>query len=201
MKDSSIDWEDEKTDETQKKKLKVPSIRSIENWYKSVHLAWAPVSGAVRYRVMRREGSGSWKKVADTSELKFTDQTVISGKVYTYTVKAIAGYGYTDSGNAPAKKIAFVKTPAGITLKRTGKGVIRLSWIPDNKADGYQILYSRDKEMKAGVKRITINSKTVSSRIIKGLQNGTRYYVQIRSFRKDSSKCWYSKKTQKNIIA
>lgn len=58
-------------------------------------------------------------------------------------------------------------------------------------ADGYQIRYSRNKNMKSA-KRSKLSKNSILSKTIKGLKKGKTYYVQVRSFKKVNGKLYYS---------
>ena len=63
----------------------------------SVTFNWKSVSGASKYRVYRKVGSGSYEKIGETASLRYTDDntddTLTNGKKYTYTVHAIDSSG------------------------------------------------------------------------------------------------------------
>ena len=56
-------------------------------------------------------------------------------------------------------------------------------WRKAGGANGYQIQYSLYSNMKSA-KTVTVNNVSATSRVIKGLKSGRRYYVRIRSYKK-----------------
>ena len=80
-------------------------------------------------------------------------------------------------------------------LKR-GKRAITAKWDKRGKTvqkrfDGYQIMYSTNAGM-SGAKR-TYAGKASSGKKIKNLKKKTRYYIQVRTFKKKNGKTFYSK--------
>lgn len=75
---------------------------------------WSPVSGATGYYVYSKTGNSGYKLIADVkggNVKSYTDKNVVSGKKYTYTVKAyiICPAGYISGG--------YNKTGVTITVK------------------------------------------------------------------------------------
>ncbi len=59
-------------------------------------LSWAAVPGVKKYRVRRNDGTG-WKTMASTSNLSWTDNSLVSGTAYTYVVYiSTDGVNYSD---------------------------------------------------------------------------------------------------------
>ncbi len=56
-----------------------------------ITVIWNSVSGATKYRVYRKTGSGGWVGLADVTGNIYVDSAVTSGTTYTYTVKAYNG--------------------------------------------------------------------------------------------------------------
>ena len=65
-----------------------------------VTVTWDEVSGAVSYRVYRRNDAGGWTGLGDVTGTSYTDADVTPGVAYTYTVKAWDGMRW--SGFDPA---------------------------------------------------------------------------------------------------
>lgn len=56
---------------------------------KQNRLLWYPVKGAKKYVVSRKAGkNGTYKKIAETSKLKYTDKNLKAGVIYYYKVEA-----------------------------------------------------------------------------------------------------------------
>jgi len=86
-----------------------PVLSSICNAPGGLRIGWEKTAGAAAYRVLRLSGDGSWQTIADTSELHYIDQSVVSGNYYTYTVRALAADG-SYAGNYDQTGISFTYT-------------------------------------------------------------------------------------------
>lgn len=75
--------------------IAAPVLVSATSTEDGVLVKWKKVTGANQYRVFRKEGSGSWKAVGDTTNHSYTDENVRSGRTYTYTVRCLSSDGRT----------------------------------------------------------------------------------------------------------
>lgn len=80
------------------------------------------------------------------------------------------------------KKVTVKKAAISSLIKR--KQTLLVKWRKVSGANGYEIRYSKKKSMK-NAKKIAKKS-TVRSCNIKGLAKNTKYYVQVRAYKKDS---------------
>lgn len=83
-----------------------------------------------------------------------------------------------------------IRTPSTSGITRS-ENCIKIKWKKVNGINGYQIQYSTNKEFKKA-KKITIKSKTTTSKTIKNIGNSKKYYVRIRSYKKNKGKNIYS---------
>ena len=84
------------------------------------------------------------------------------------------------SGGRPKKPIAE-KIAAG----NPGKRKLKVQIVRDKKADGYQLQYSTKKKFKKKTtKTININKNKKTTKILKKLKSGKKYYIRVRSFKK-----------------
>ncbi len=102
--------------------LSTPKLSSVKNTNTGVEIKWSKVSGATSYRIYRKSGSGDFKLIDKTKKTTFTDYTVKSGTVYTYTVKA-CNDSATSYYNKTGLKIRFVSTNALYTPDNVENGV------------------------------------------------------------------------------
>ncbi|WP_029318920.1 fibronectin type III domain-containing protein [Butyrivibrio sp. AE3004] len=83
---------------------------------------------------------------------------------------------------------------SSITKLDSGKKSVKISWKKQSKdIKGYEIQYSLDKKFKKNVKTISVNSEKVTSKNIKKLKSGKKYYIRIRTFKKSGKNKIYSK--------
>ena len=83
-----------------------------------------------------------------------------------------------------------IRTPSTSGITRS-ENCIKIKWKKVNGINGYQIQYSTNKEFKKA-KKITIKSKTTTSKTIKNIGNSKKYYIRIRSYKKNKRKNIYS---------
>lgn len=86
--------------------LNNPELLSAKSGKKGVTAKWETVKGASGYYVYRKEGDGSYKKLATVkgvSKYSYLDKSAKKGRTYTYKVKAY--YSKTTSAYSNAKSI------------------------------------------------------------------------------------------------
>ena len=104
---------------------------------------------------------------------------------YTLHTCTICGYSYKDSAKSKKK----LKTPKIYTLK-SGKKSFILSNSKNNDATGYQVKYSTSKKF---TKKTTKTKKfTKSKNTVKGLKSNKKYFVKVRTYKKQNGKTVYS---------
>ena len=118
-----------------------PVISSLENTVEGVKLTWKKANGVNNYRLYRKYGSGSWKRVVLTKESSYTDKNVTSGTKYTYTLRMTADDGETFiSGHTSGKSITFVAAPVIKSITNTDDGAL-IKWDKVAGADFYRLYY------------------------------------------------------------
>ena len=90
-------------------KLATPGLPAITRVSGGVKLTWNAVSGAAKYRVFRKTGSGSWVKIADVTGTSYTNKNLKKGTKYTYTIRCISsdGKSYTSNFNHTGRAITY----------------------------------------------------------------------------------------------
>ena len=92
------------------------------------------------------------------------------------------------------KETADKKQPATTISKlKSGKKSITITW-KQQTADtkGYEIQYATDKKFTKDAKTIKVNKSKTTSKTIKKLKSGKKYFVRIRTYNKKSGKKVYS---------
>lgn len=118
-----------------------PALSGVTSKDSSVVLTWKKVSGATSYKVYRKTGTGSWKKLADVKSTVTTyeDKTAKYGVKYHYTVKSMRNSitgKYNKTGLEGAVKASAV-TMKSVYVGSDGKAVIH--WEKRSGVDGYFI--------------------------------------------------------------
>lgn len=115
------------------KRLSQP-VSAASNTGSGVKISWKKISGASKYRVYRRTGSGNWTALGDTTDFYYTDKTAKSGTAYSYAVRAVNG-SYISSYTS--KSIIRLETPRP-SLSNISSGV-KISWNKIAGAKSYKV--------------------------------------------------------------
>ena len=91
-------------------RLTNPTVTLSKSSTKNIKITIKKVTGATGYEIYRKSGSGSYKKIATTSSLTYTDKNLKRGQKYTYSVRA---YNYNE--DITSKKNYSAYTTKSIT--------------------------------------------------------------------------------------
>lgn len=160
--------------------LKRQSITGIRNSYRKQY-------GSKGF-TLRAKAKGNITYISGNSRVvavnKKTGRVTMKGTgVCTITVIAARTSGY----NRAVKRVVIYVTPGkeNITYARScKKSQLTVKWKRDTKATGYEIQYSASRKFtKKTTKSVTVKNNRITSRTIKKLKAGKRYYVRVRSYR------------------
>ncbi len=115
--------------------VKVQNVKATVGDCK-VTLSWSAVSGAVKYRVRRNDGSG-WKNYADVANVGYVDTGINAGVKYSYAV-----YAYVNSAWSAASAIVNVVPSTASADKIRVDSIengITLTWSAATGATKYRI--------------------------------------------------------------
>jgi fibronectin type 3 domain-containing protein len=73
--------------------IAAPNAPTLKNTTSGVQITWAKVTGAAKYRIFRKTGTGGWAKLADTTAVTYVDKTAKNGTKYSYTIRCITSDG------------------------------------------------------------------------------------------------------------
>ncbi len=85
-------------------RLTTPKLTKVTPSKGKVTFTFGKVTGAEKYYIYRKTGSGSYKKIATTTSTKYVDKSVKKGTTYTYTVKAVKS-SYSSTYNSTGLKV------------------------------------------------------------------------------------------------
>ncbi len=85
-------------------RLTTPKLTKVTATSGKVTFTFGKVTGAEKYYIYRKTGSGSYKKIATTTSTKYVDKSVKKGTTYTYTVKAVKS-SYSSAYNSTGLKV------------------------------------------------------------------------------------------------
>ena len=155
--------------------IKMPIINKLSCTESGVSIGWDAVGGAAKYRVFIKNGT-SWKKIGDTTGTSFEHNNLVSGTVYTYTVRCISANGksFTSAYQTSGKKITFVKAPIATSIENEPTGV-RIKWDACKGAERYRVFIKSDGKWK------TI-AETEDTSYLHYADNDTEYTYTLRCF-------------------
>ena len=78
------------------------------------------------------------------------------------------------------------------TLK-AGKRTVKVTWKATRGVGGYQVRLSTDKSFKENVTTRKAKGAKATTLKVSKLQPGARYYVQVRTYKKQGGETYYSK--------
>ncbi len=119
-------------------------------------------------------------KYATESNAKMGAEALEEGQYVLYALKEYVANGTKGEFKLDGKKTATKVATPSLVLKSAKKS-IKATWTATKNADKYEIKISRNKNMKnAKTMTAKVNSKT-----IKSLKKNTKYYVKVRTCKKD----------------
>ena len=148
---------------------------------KSVKLNWSKVNYAKAYDIYRSTSSGGAYSLvysgstSSTPETSYTDTVPKSGLIYYYKVVACGEDGNSDYSAAVS---ANVKISVTLNKLTKGKRYVKAYYSIDGTAAGVKISYRQKGSSKW--KSLTTTNK--SSKKIKHLRKGKKYYVKVQAY-------------------
>ena len=134
------------------------------------------------------------KALKQECKIKYSKKS--SKKIGTYKVTV------TGKGNYTGKvvlKYQIIPTGAKLKSVKPAKKSIKVNWKKQyakkkqGRATGYQIQIATDKKFKKGKKTVNVKSWKKTTKTIKKLKSGKRYYTRVRTYKKVLGKKYYSK--------
>jgi predicted secreted protein len=142
-----------------------------------INLVWTASTDAVGvtgYRVLRRNGSGSYSTIGTTAMTNYTDTTVSPLSTYTYRVAAYDAASNT-SGNATSLTVTTLPTaPTGLSAAAVSTSQVNVAWTASSEAISSYELYRNGSLVG------TITHPTVSYSDT-GLAASTNYSYTLKS--------------------
>lgn len=127
--------------------------------------------------------------------------TVCGAKDYTYTpVNTTTAVAVTIDTTTTQKTVA---KPKATSIKKLAKGKksFKITWKKISGVTGYQIQYSTSSKFKAkSSKTVTVKGAKNTSKTIKSLKGGKKYYVRVRTYKTVDGKKYYSSWTKAKSI-
>lgn len=119
-------------------------------------------------------------------------------KSVTVNVSLTKGVRSTMQTSTATTTVAKPKATKITSLTAKSKGFL-VKWSKVSGIKGYQIRYSRNKDM-SNAKTITVTSAKTLSKTVKNLKPKKTYYVKVRTYKVVNSKKYYSSWTAKKAV-
>lgn len=178
VKGSSVSGRDENTAEANY--VSVPVNIRLTNHRDNMNVKWNSVSGASRYRVYRKDGSGTgWLHIATTTDSAYIDSSVKDGVSYTYTIRAEGENGGLSS---------FLSGETATVLKSLSLSLyskpdrVALKWSPAASATGYRV-YRKTPEADKWSCIGTVKNGSSSGFEDKKVMSGEEYIYTVRQIK------------------
>lgn len=145
-------------------------------------IEWKSVKYADGYYVYRKQAGEGWKKLDETEDCSYFDETAVIGEEYFYTVRAYdTNNSYKSDYNKDGVSLMFIKP---VQFDGDGEilpdGHIKLKWFPIDNADTYRI-YRKSEDGK--YKRLAIVDADVTEFVDKTeKENGETYSYKVRAY-------------------
>lgn len=153
-------------------------------------IQWTSVNcdGYVLKRSTTPNGTYSIVATLDNDVLTYTDTNLKKGKAYYYTITAYNNGGQDSilslaSKNVTAKP-ALIKV-TGIKGQSIGYNAAKITWDCQPGADAYRVYMRTGKKAAAAKLVATVknpNGRVTLSRVVKKLDCGTTYYLEVRAY-------------------
>ncbi|MBR4691212.1 MAG: hypothetical protein IKP17_00470, partial [Oscillospiraceae bacterium] len=155
-----------------------PVLKGAASGTNGITVTWNAVSGAARYKVYRKTGSGGWVGLADVTGNSYVDSTVVNGTTYTYTVKAYNGsiWSSFDAKGVSATASGVFGAPV---LKGAASGAngITVIWNSVSGATTYRVYRKTGSGGWVGLTDVTGNIYVDSA-----VTSGTTYTYTVKAY-------------------
>lgn len=179
--------------------LSTPILNGCSVVRNGINISWENVEGASRYRIFRKEGNGSWNRLADVdnSKAEYVDTTAVNGGKYSYTVRCMSldGKWYTSGYNTNGMEIILLDLPDVLAVDVEPTGV-EIKWKAVEDAAGYRVfrkVNSGDWEIRADITAET------TSYVDEDAEYGVEYVYTVRCISEDA-KTYTSEYHESDVI-
>ncbi len=176
--------------------VSVAKVKTVkyERTVTTLRLYWSKVTGADGYEVFKYdEDKKEFVKIGSTtSKRSLKLKKLKGGTTYEFKVRAYKKLnGCIVYGNFSEERTATI-TPARATISsvKAGKKSATVNWKKVNGASGYRVFYTTDKDFDYVSKKIVKDPKA-TSKTIKKLKSGKKYYFKVRAYKTFNGKNVY----------
>ncbi len=180
------------------KEINVAKVKKItyDKYVYSLKLKWSAVSGADGYEVFKYdEAKKEFVKIGSTTSKRYLKlKKLKGGTTYDFKVRAYKKLNgcivYGDFSEE--KSTTTVPAKASIKSVKAGSKSATVTWKSVNGASGYRVFYTTDKDFDYA-KRIIIKDAKATSKTVKKLKSGKKYYFKVRAYKVFNGKNVYGK--------
>jgi hypothetical protein len=130
----------------------------------------------------RRVGNLTYKQIAATKLPAYSDTDTVEGTLYDYRVRSYKGTQYSNYSNVVSANTSIA--PSGLTLTVISGIQINLS-CTDNSSNEDGFAWERSLSETTGFTEIARTDPNIVSYIDSEVEDNTRYYYRVRSFRRN----------------
>ncbi len=175
-------------------KADAPAVKGIRNTQNGIRVEWKKVKNVKYYAVYRKEGKGNYKLLRTTDKAYLVDKQVKAGTGYSYKVRCVDKKGNFLSKRSKEQVMYRVEAPT-VTLSEANadKTYAKVKVAAADKADGYEIAYSKSVTLKDAKTKAVDAFKTKTKTVrISGLDKNEAYFMQACSYIKVGKVKYYS---------
>ncbi len=157
--------------------MAAPKLTYAKNTKDGVQISWKDVTGAEKYRIYYKIGSGKWIRLADTTAAGYTWTGAKGGTDYTFTVRCISKdsiSGYDHAGISVTRLLQ----PEISKIEANNSGVV-ITWNHVAGASRYRVYYKSGSGWKF-LKETTDTTYTVNATI------GKNYFYTVKALNHSS---------------
>ncbi len=170
------------------KEVSVGKVKTVkyERTVTTLRLYWSKVADADGYEVFKYdEAKKEFVKIGSTtSKRSLKLKKLKGGTTYEFKVRAYKKInGCIVYGDFSEERTATT-TPARATISSVKAGVksATVNWKTVNGATGYRVFYTTDKDFDY-VKKTVVKDSKATSKTIKKLKSGKKYYFKVRAYK------------------
>ena len=177
--------------------LSAPVLSSAANEGSGVRVKWKAVSGAAKYQVLCKIGTGAWKAVGSTTGTSFLAKTsdgkttLVTGKSCRFSVRCLSAKGEKSGYNETGKAVVFVGAPTLSSVQNAKGKKLTAKWKKVSGVTGYQVQYALNKSF-SGAKTASASGAGKTGVTLSKLTKNKTYWVRVRSWKTVSGKKQWS---------
>lgn len=166
---------------------------TLSNGADGIQLTWEKTPNATGYRIWRKTGDGSFKKIAELvgDKTTYVDTSVKqkSNTTYTYSIRAISGAvngpypPYVAPANQRQSILRLASAGATATNEKTG---VKLTWKKVTGAKGYRIYRESSSGERKLLKTVKNTVTTYTDKKVEN-QNGKTYTYTVQPYSGDQN--------------